>query len=154
MYQSKRRSGVHRRRRLVSDSAMLRRPVDLPGLGEPDLVGFGAVRLRHETDEPLSLLGQGVAIRFGQGLERFDLEVGLTPAPLGLPRPADKTVDEHGAGVSGSGIGAPGTSKSSLPVSSWKMLRRPRRRSITSPSRVNPDQVCTSLTVAGPNAPR
>src|ERR687897_193897 len=96
MYQSKRRSGVHRRRRLVSDSAMLRRPVDLPGLGEPDLVGFGAVRLRHETDEPLSLLGQGVAIRFGQGLERFDLEVGLTPAPLGLPRPADKTVDEHG----------------------------------------------------------
>src|SRR5215210_2348598 len=63
---------------------MLRRPVDLPGLGEPDLVGLGAC----ETDEPLSLLGQG--------LERFDLEGSLTTAPLGLPRPADKTVDEHG----------------------------------------------------------
>src|SRR5688572_979474 len=92
MYQSKRRSGVRRGRRLVSDSAMLRRPVNLPRLGEPDLVGLDAC----ETDEPLSLLGQDVAILFGQGLERFDLEASLTTAPLGLPRPADKTVDEHG----------------------------------------------------------
>src|SRR5215207_1828369 len=92
MYQSKRRSSVCRRRLLVFDPAMLRRLMDLPGLGEPDLVGLGAC----ETDEPLSLLGQGVAILFGQGLERFDLEGSLTTAPLGLPRTADKTVDEHG----------------------------------------------------------
>src|ERR671910_1613900 len=91
-YPSKRRPGVGRRRRLVSDPALLRRPVDLPGLGEPDLVGLCAC----ETDEPLSLLGQGVAILFGQGPERFDLEGNLVTAPLGLPRPADKTVDEHG----------------------------------------------------------
>src|SRR5919106_1808460 len=92
MYQSERRSGVRRRQRLVSDPAKLRRPVDLPWFGEPDLVGLGAC----ETDEPLPLLGQGVTIFFGQGLERFDLEGSLTSAPLGLPRPADKTVDEHG----------------------------------------------------------
>jgi hypothetical protein len=91
-YPSKRRPGVGCRRRLVSDPALLRRPVDLPGLSEPDLVGLCAC----ETDEPLSLLGQGVAILFGQGLERFDLEGNLVTAPLGLPRPADKTVDEHG----------------------------------------------------------
>src|SRR5215208_2570029 len=92
MYQSKGRTGVRCRRRLVSASALLRCPVDLPGLGEPDPVGLGACK----TDEPLSLLGQGVAILFGQGLERFDLEVGPTTAPLDLPRPSDKTVDEHG----------------------------------------------------------
>src|SRR5215203_21444 len=92
MYQSKRRSGVRCRRRSVSASALFRYPVDLPGLGEPDLVGFGVC----ETDESLSLLDQGVAILSGQGLERFDLEGSLTTAPLDLPRPADKTVDEHG----------------------------------------------------------
>src|SRR5215210_3132127 len=92
MYKSKGRSGVRCRRRSVSASALFRCPVDLPGLGEPDLVGFGVC----ETDESLPLLDQGVAILFGQGLERFDLEVGLATAPLGLPRPADKTVDEHG----------------------------------------------------------
>src|SRR5829696_8020364 len=92
MYRSGGRSGVRCRRRLVSYSAMLRRPMDLPGLGEPDLVGFGVC----ETDESLSLLDQGVAILSGQGLERFDLECSLTTAPLRLPRPANKTVDEHG----------------------------------------------------------
>src|SRR5918994_1025147 len=92
MYQSKRRSRVGCRRRSVSASALFRCPVDLPGLGEPDLVGFGVC----ETDESLSLLAQGVAIHSGQGLERFGLEGSLTTAPLGLPRPADKTVDEHG----------------------------------------------------------
>src|SRR5918999_1523210 len=92
MYRSKRRSGVGCRRRFVSASALLRCPVDLPGLGEPDLVGLGVC----ETDESLSLLYQGMAILSGQGLERFDLEGSLTTAALGLPRPADKTVDEHG----------------------------------------------------------
>jgi hypothetical protein len=66
--------------------------VDLPGLGEPDPVGLGVC----ETDEPLCFFGQGVTILSGQGLERFDLEGGPTTAPLGLPRPADKTVDEDG----------------------------------------------------------
>src|SRR5215207_2771055 len=92
MHQSKGRSEVGCRRRFVSGSTLLRCPVDLPGLGEPDLVGFGVC----ETDESLSLLDQGVAILSGQGLERFDLEGSLTTAPLNLPRPADKTVDEHG----------------------------------------------------------
>src|SRR5215204_7569292 len=91
MHQSKGRYGV-RCRRSVSASALFRCPVDLPGLGEPDLVGFGVC----ETDESLSLLDQGIAIHSGQGLDRFDLEGSLTTAPLGLPRPADKTVDEHG----------------------------------------------------------
>src|ERR671911_753674 len=92
MYQSKRRSRVGCRRRFVSASALLQCPVDLPGLGEPDLVGPGVC----ETDEPLSLLYQGLAILSGQGLERFDLEGSLITAPPGLPRPADKTVDKHG----------------------------------------------------------
>src|SRR5829696_916050 len=92
MYQSKRRSRVGCRRGFVYASALLRCPVDPPGLGEPDLVGFGVC----ETDESLSLLDQGIAIHSGQGLDWFDLEGSLTTAPLGLPRPADQTVDEHG----------------------------------------------------------
>jgi hypothetical protein len=59
-----------------------------------------------------------------------------------------------GAGVSGSGRGAPGRSSSSAPCSSRKTRKRGRSRSATSASRVSPDQVCTSLTVAGPKAAR
>src|SRR5829696_5823309 len=61
MHQSKGRSGVRCRRRSVSASALFRCRVDLPGLGEPDLVGFGVC----ETDESLSLLDQGFAILLG-----------------------------------------------------------------------------------------
>jgi hypothetical protein len=59
-----------------------------------------------------------------------------------------------GAGVAGSGRGAPGTSNSSRPCSSRKVRSCGRRRSRTSRIAASPDHDCTSLTLAGPNAAR
>src|SRR5215210_4837396 len=69
-------------------------PLKLSGLGEPDLERCGV--LRCETEEPLSLACQGVAILPGQGLEGGVHERGVAAGPLGLPRPADEAVDEEG----------------------------------------------------------
>jgi hypothetical protein len=59
-----------------------------------------------------------------------------------------------GAGVSGSGRGAFGRSKSSRPRSSRKVRRPGRSRSVSSRTRVRPDQAWMSPVVAGPKAAR
>src|SRR5215210_7996587 len=65
-------------------------------LGEPALERLGALRLRHEADEPLSFLDQGVAVLFGQSLEQLDHEHRLPASSLRPPRSADEAVDEYG----------------------------------------------------------
>src|SRR5215212_4269936 len=66
---------------------------------EPDFELLGALRFRHEAQQPLSFLGQGIAIVLRQRSERLDLKGSLSSSPLFLPRSIQKAVDEHGAAV-------------------------------------------------------
>src|SRR5215210_7592609 len=68
----------------------------LGSLGEPDLESLGTLWPHHEADEPLPFGGQGVAVLFGQGLERLDTERYLLAGSLRLPRSSHEAIDEHG----------------------------------------------------------
>ena len=69
-------------------------------------------------------------------------------------RLSNSATSRTGAGLSGSGRGAPGRSNSSAPCWSRKARRPGRSRSTTSRSRVRPDHAWASWTDAGPNAAR
>ena len=64
---------------------------------EPDLELLGVLRFHHKAQQPLSLIGQGVAILFGESFELLDQEVHLSAGTLRLPRPTGESVEQHAA---------------------------------------------------------
>ena len=118
-----------------------------------------------EGEQSHALLGQRRMVRPGQGGERLDGQGGGVAVAGDPPGAAEEAVDEHGAqnpAVAGEQRHATaiGNDAASVSVGQQQVVvlgeeaGRGRSRSKISRSRVRPDQVCASLTVAGPNAAR